>query len=151
MALPPNEQAQQEAQFFGEDIWLDIAAPDVQLGEAGYVITAGGDTAVATGREALRQSLMRRYITDPGEAPTMPDYGAGATQYIKAKNTPAVRAELEGRIRAQTLRDSRVESVQLAIVEQLDDGSDGIRISVLVVPKGRLRNDRPLSVQLEIR
>lgn len=149
--VPAAEQASQDALFFGEDVWYDIAAPDVTLGEANYVTTAGGDLATVTGREALRQSLMRRYVTNPGEWPTLPEYGAGAQQYVKGKNTPAVRSELESVIKAQTLRDPRVQSVTTAIVEQLDDGSDGIKISVVVVPKGRLRSDRPLPITLEIR
>lgn len=151
VTAPSSDQASQQALFFGEDIWFDIGASDVNLGEGDYVVTAGGDLTVATGREALRQSLMRRYITNPGEVPTLPDYGAGAAQYVKAKNTAAVRAELAGRIRAQSLRDPRVASVDQSIVEQLDDGSPGIRISVLITPKGQLRTDKPLPVQLEIR
>lgn len=139
------------ARLYGEDIWYDIAAPDVTLGEADYVVTAAGDLEVVTGREALRQSLLRRYVTNPGEWPTLPEYGAGVRMYVKAKNTPAVRAELESALRAQTMRDPRVQSVTSAVVEQLDDGSDGIKVSVIVVPKGRLRSDRPLPVTIEVR
>jgi hypothetical protein len=62
-----------------------------------------------------------------------------------------VRAELESVIRSQTLRDPRVQSVTTAVVRQLDDGSPGVKISAIVVPKGRLRSDRPLPVTLEIR
>lgn len=149
--LSAREQLDAAAAFFGEDIWLDIAAPDVTLGEANYVTTPAGDIAVVTGREALRQSLMRRTITRPGEMPTLPDYGVGAGDYVKAKNTPAIRAELESRIRAQYLRDPRVLSVQAATVAQLDDGSEGIKIAVSVIPRGRLRSDQPLPIQLEIR
>lgn len=149
--VPASEQATQEARFYGSDIWFDIAAPDVQLGEANYVVTAAGDLALATGREALRQSLIRRLITAPGEWATLPDYGVGARAYVKAKNTRSVRAELESKIRAQFLRDPRVHSVDLVTVTQLDDGSPGLKISIQVTPRGRLRTDKPLPVQLEIR
>jgi len=148
--VPASEQASQDALFYGEDIWHDVATADVN-GEADYVVTSAGDWAVVTGREALRQSLMRRTITNPGEWPTLPDYGVGARQYVKARNTASVRAELESRIRSQYLRDPRVHSVDLVTVAQLADGSPGIVISVLVTPRGRLRTDKPMPVRLEIR
>jgi phage baseplate assembly protein W len=149
--VPSSEQADQDAKFYGEDIYFDIAAADVTLGEADYVVTADGDWAVVTGREALRQSLLRRLITAPGEWQTKPDYGVGARQYVKAKNTGAVRDELDARIRTQFLRDPRVERVDVVTVAQLDDGSAGLKISVLVTPRGRLRSDQPLPVRLEMR
>lgn len=148
--LPASEQASQDAVFFGEDIWFDVAGDLTGKGEGNYVITAGGDLQTATGREALRQSLIRRTITSPEEWPTLPGFGVGAGDYVKAKNTPAVRAELEAKIRTQYLRDPRVESVDLVAVWPLENGP-GLKISVNVTPRGRLRTDRPLSVQLEIR
>src|SRR4051812_16319850 len=84
--LPEATRADEQAQMFGEDIWFDVASatPDI---EPDYVITASGDYALATGREALRQSLLRRLITDPDEWPTLDDYGCGALSYLKGKNT----------------------------------------------------------------
>lgn len=149
--LPASEQRSQDAVFFGEDIWFEIAAPDVTLGQADYVVTASGDLALATGHDALRQSLIRRLVTNPGEWPTLPSYGVGARLYVKARNTPSVRAELESKIRTQFLRDPRVHSVDLVSVVGLTDGSPGLKISISVTPRGRLRVDRPLSVQVEIR
>lgn len=149
--LPAADVAAGDAAFFGEDIWFDIAAPDVTLGQADYVTTASGDLAVATGREALRQSLLRRFITRPGEMPTLPDYGAGAVDFVKAKNTAATRAELIGILTVQCLRDPRVLSVDTVAVDRLDDGSDGVKISLNVTPRGRLRSDRSLPIHLEIR
>lgn len=148
---PESEQQSQDARFYGVDIWLDIAAPDVTLGQAHYVTTAAGDWAVARGREALRQSLMRRIVTNPGDWQTKPDYGVGARQYVKAKNTSTKRAELESRIRSQFARDVRVHSVDIVTIAELDDGSPGVKISVTVTPRGRLRTDKPLEVSLEVR
>lgn len=150
-AVPSSEIDDQESRFYGEDIYFDIARPDVELGQADYTITASGDWAPVSGREALRQSLLRRLLTSPGEWQTKPEYGVGARQYVKAKNTASKRAELESRIRAQFLRDPRVQSVDLASVSRLEDGSPGIRITVIVTPRGRLRSDQPLPVNLEIR
>lgn len=149
--VPSSERAAQEALFFGEDIWFDVATADPIHGQADYVVDPTGDWTAVTGREALRQSLLRRLITSPGEWATVPEYGVGARQYVKARNTRSVRAELESRIKSQFLRDPRVHSVDLVTVDRLDDGSPGVKISVLVTPKGRLRSDKPLPVQLEIR
>lgn len=148
--LSAGEQAAVQAGFFGEDIWYDVSADNSGNAEGDYVITAAGDVQAVNGREALRQSLTRRIITDPEEWPTLPNFGVGAGRYVKAKNTAAVRAELESKIRAQFLRDPRVESVVLVTVWPLADG-DGLKISVTVTPRGRLRAERPLSVQVEIR
>lgn len=148
--VPAAEQASQDARFFGEDVWFDVARVDVN-GEADYVVDAAGDWTVVTGREALRQSLLRRLITSPGEWQTVPDYGVGARQYVKSRNTATVRAELQSRIRSQFLRDARVHSVDMVIVDHLDDGSAGVKISVLVTPRGRLRTDKALPVYLEVR
>lgn len=148
--VPSSEIATQGARFFGVDIWLDVAAPDVTLGQAAYVTTAAGDWAVARGREALRQSLNRRIITNPGEWATKPEYGVGARQFVKRLNTPGVRAELEARIREQFLRDVRVQSVDLVTLTELADGSPGIIVQVHVTPRGRLRSDQPLVVSVEV-
>jgi phage baseplate assembly protein W len=149
--IPASEQQSQIARFYGEDIYFEIAAPDVTLGEADYVITPTGDWLTVTGEEALRQSLIRRLITNPGEWATKPNYGVGARQYVKAKNTPATRAELETRIRSQFMIDPRVASVDLVVVAQLADGSAGVKIEAHITPRGRLRSDKPMSVRLEVR
>lgn len=150
-SVPASEQASQEARFYGSDVWFDVSKPDEETGEADYVTTPDGDLTLVTGREALRQSLIRRLITEPGEWAMVPEYGVGAVSFVKAKNSPATRAELESRIRSQFLRDPRVHSVDIVTVTPLDDGSPGVKISIQVTPKGRLRTDKPLSVQLEIR
>ena len=147
---PESEQQAQDARFYGVDVWLNVAAPDVTLGQARYVTTASGDWAVARGREALRQSLLRRLITNPGDWQTKPNYGVGARQYVKAKNTRSARAELESRIRAQFALDVRVHSVDIVTITPLDDGSPGVKISVLVTPRGRLRTDKALEVSMEV-
>lgn len=147
--LPQEEQDIQTARFYGLDIWFDVSKPDA-TGQAAYIVTPAGDLALASGREALRQSLLRRTITDPGEWQTLPDYGVGARQFVKGKNTAAEQAELTTRVRAQYLRDPRVKSVDLVIVTPLEDGSPGLRLSVQVTPAGQL-GVQPLPVHLEIR
>lgn len=133
--LSTRDRATQRDKLWGRDIWFDVRAGE----GADYEVTAAGDWQVAEGREALRQAILRRIITDPGEWATLPDYGVGARAYVKARNTKAARDELTQRIRAQLLRDRRIESVQSVAVES----SGGLlRIAVEVIPRGRdLRSD----------
>ncbi len=148
---PASSLDDQRAKFFGEDIYYDLSVVD-DTGKPDYVVTGAGDWALVTGLEALQQSLLRRLLTAPGEWATLPDFGVGASQYVKARNTPAARAELEHRIRSQFLRDDRVEAISGVTIEQLaDDQGPGVKITVLVVAAGRLRTDQPLPVSLEIR
>jgi hypothetical protein len=144
----PTDQAAQEAQFYGEDIWFDISVNDPTTQRPDYVVTAAGDWAVATGLQALRQALLRRLITNPGEWQTLPNFGVGAQQYAKALNTAANQAELEGRIRQQFMQDDRVESVSQVTMTPLEGTDDGIMLTVFVVAAGRLRQDKPIPVQL---
>lgn len=146
--LSPAAQAARDAAFFGEDIWYAAVHDD---GSGEYVITPAGDLQVAVGREALRQALIRRLITDPDEWPTLPDYGVGARRWVKGKNTATQRAELESRVRAQFARDQRVESVNVVLVAQLDDGSPGVKVTAQVTPRGRLRGARALAFTTEVR
>ncbi|HSR79108.1 MAG TPA: hypothetical protein VLN57_21220 [Xanthobacteraceae bacterium] len=147
--LPQAEQNAQTARFYGADIWLDISRPDA-TGQAQYIVTPAGDLQLATGREALRQSLLRRTLTDPGEWQTAPDFGVGARQFVKGRNTDTERTALINRVRSQYLRDPRVQSVDLVLVTPLDDGSPGVLLQAQVTPKGQL-GVQPLPVHLEIR
>ena len=113
-----------------------------------YVITTAGDYALATGTEALRQALMRRTITSPREWPTLKNFGVGAKDYVKEKDTPASRAELEATIRSQYLQDPRVDSIDSVTIDSLEGG--GLDILVMVIPVGALRQDKPLPVHITI-
>lgn len=149
VGAPASDKAAQEAKFYGEDIWYDVSHVDPNTNAPDYVVTAAGDWARATGLEALRQSLLRRLITAPGEWATVPEYGVGAVQFVKRPLTASVIAELEGRIREQFMRDDRVESVSTVQVERLLD-IEGIKITVFVVAAGRLRQDALLPVQISL-
>jgi|SRR5688572_2790124 len=146
--LPSSDAASQASKFYGEDIWFDVT----RGAGADYVVTAAGDWALVQGVEALRQSVIRRIITSPGEWATKPNYGVGARQYVKARDLPSTRSELAERTRAQLLIDPRIETVDQVIVEALStDGPPGIRITVRFTPRGRLRTDQPVPVILEVR
>lgn len=113
---------------YGVDLWYDLSAatgPDL-------VVDPGGDWLLVRGIECLRQSLIRRIITAPGDWRTLPDYGAGARLYVRKRNNKAARDELANRIRAQCLRDDRVLKCESVVV----DSRDGmLRIRVKVVPR----------------
>ena len=128
--LTSTERADQVAKLFGRDIWFDLADPD----GADYVVTDAGDWKIADGDTALRQAIIRRILTDPGEWATLPEYGVGARMFVKARNTRATRDELSERIRGQLLQDPRIESVEDVYVEITDST---VRIAVAVQPKGR--------------
>lgn len=146
-SLPASDTQAQLDRLWGIDIWFDVNQ-DVP----NYITTPAGDWLTVEGREALRQSLMRRYITSPTEYAVIPDYGAGVAEYVKGRDTRAKRDELAERIRAQSMRDPRVEAVQQITIDDLDDaGTPGIKIFVLIVPKGRTRPDDVVLVTVTAR
>lgn len=149
VGTPSTDTNAQAALFYGEDIWFDVTQGAI----ANYVVTAAGDWLSASGLDALKQSLTRRTITNPFEWKTKPNYGVGARLYVKAKDTPAMRAELEARIRSQYLIDKRVESVDEVSFEKIVDQGigPGLRINVRFTPRGRLRTDKPESLTIEVR
>jgi hypothetical protein len=144
-SLPASDTQAALDRLWGVDIWFDVNQ-DVP----NYITTPAGDWLPVEGREALRQSLLRRYITSPGEYAVIPEYGAGARDYVKGRDTRAKRDELADRIRVQSLRDERVEAVQQITIDSLPDQAPGIKIYVLVIPKGRVRPDDVLPVVLTV-
>lgn len=148
VSTPSSDTNAQAALFYGEDIWFDVS----DGARANTIVTPAGDWQSVSGNEALRQSLRRRTITKPGEWKTKPNYGVGATEYVKQKDTPAMRAELAGRIRSQYMLDQRVESVDEISFEKFVDGiGPCLRINVLYTPRGRLRTDKSDRVLIEVR
>lgn len=126
----------------GEDIWLDVSLPTA----ADRFVTPRGDWKLCAGEVALRQSLLRRLVTNPGEWKTKPGYGVGARMYVKARNTRANRDELAGRIASQFLEDERVVRVDQVVVDLSAAGVLRIRITVVA----RIRADRPNPLLLAV-
>ena len=138
------ERATQRDKLWGRDLWLDV-----RVAGADVVTTARGDLALTEGEEALIQALIRRIITAPGEWATLPNYGAGARLYVKARKNRATIDELVERIRSQCAAEPRVERVQAVSVESTDDGA-GLKINVLVIPRGRVLPTRGIGFSLEV-
>lgn len=120
---------------------------DVFFKNGDYSVGPAGDWLVVDREEALRQAIIRRVITDPGEWTTLPEYGIGARAFVKARKTRAVISELRERIRTQLLREPRIASV-----EQVDIESDisTLKISIKVLAKGRAERSEPLVISVEV-
>lgn len=148
-SVPSSDTNAQASLFYGEDVFFDVAAG---LG-ADYVVTPAGDYLTVEGEAALKQRLLRRTITSPNEWRTRPGYGVGARDYIKAKDSNAMRSELGARIREQYLRERGVESVDQVVIEKVEASGigPGLRINVQYTPRGRLRGDRPSTILIELR
>lgn len=128
--------------LYGRDISYDVR----ETTSPNFEVTPAGDWATIAGRECLRQSLIRRLITEPGEWVTNPLYGVGALAFVKARDTKGNRDELERRIRAQFNADPRVQSVDSITLIR---GENSLKISVRVIPIGELDSSRPLIITHE--
>lgn len=128
--------------LYGHDVYYNVRETLPNM-----TITASGDWARVSGRECLRQSLIRRLITEPGSWTTLASYGVGAVAYVKARDSRANRDELERKIRSQFMRDPRVASVDAVTLTR---GTNSLRISVKVTPVGEVRGATPLVVTHEV-
>ncbi len=142
-----GERNDARSRFWGRDLWLK-AVGDGGTPRADVLTTPAGDLRIAEGREALKQAVIRRIITSPGDWALLPGYGAGARDFIKERNTQANRDELAGRIKAQLLQEPRIERVESVVVSQLED-TQGITINVVIVPKGSTRPEDNLQIVLQ--
>lgn len=140
-----TDLATQRDRLWGRDIWFDA-----RVTSADVITAPAGDLGIVDGEDALRQALIRRAITNPGDWALLPNYGCGVRQYVKARNTPAKRDELAERIRAQYAAERRVERVDRVVVDVTSDGL-GIHILAVVIPAGRLRTESRLTVSMEVR
>ena len=129
--------------LYGKDISYnvrDLKVPNME-------VTAAGDWATIAGRECLRQALIRRLLTEPGEWTTNPGYGVGAAAYVKARDSKGNRDALTARIRSQFTQDPRVDSV--ASVEIIR-GENSIRFVIRVIPVGEIDSAQPLTITTEV-
>lgn len=128
---------------YGKDISYnvrDLKVPNME-------VTAAGDWATIAGRECLRQSLIRRLITEPGEWTTNPTYGVGSPAFVKARDSKGNRDALEARIRSQFVQDPRVDSVDSVKIVR---GTNSIRFIIRVIPVGEIDSAQPLTVTHEV-
>ncbi len=115
---------------FGTDIFFD----------GNYSITAKGDYQLLEGLAALRQAIYYRLITKPGEYAFVPEYGVGITTYVKKKRDAENIDSLKNAIKANLLRDPRINGFKQIIVEYIPDG---IQIVISLDINGRALRFKP--------
>lgn len=141
-AVDASRVQSQTDTLYGRDLWLAHSATGVVQRQ----ITPHGDWLIVDGIEALRQAIIRRIITSPGEWKTLPGYGVGARDYVKARNIRATRDELTNRIRDQLMQDARIAKVEQVVVEASEHT---LRINVQISPRA-LGNAARVGVTLEL-
>jgi phage baseplate assembly protein W len=124
-ATPANET---EIDLFGVDVLFE---DDLQ-------VTGSADYATVEGYAALRQAILIRLITTPGEYAVRPDFGCGVAQWLKKRMTTSELDTLRQRIIEQLSQEERIQKVEEVSVESLSlAGTTGVKISVRVSALGR--------------
>lgn len=117
-----------EAALFGEDL---LFSDDVQ-------VTASGDYALVEGVAAVKQALLNRLLTAPGEFAPYPDYGVGIRLWVKKRLSRSELDFLRQLILDQAVKEERIERVTDVIVERDDQGEEtGIKIMIKALVLGR--------------
>jgi len=125
--------------LFGRDIlWHD----------GNSSVSPAGDWTLVEGNAAIRQWVVNCLVTSPGEFATRPQYGVGARDYLRGRQTQAAVDELKGRIQSQLVRDDRIAEIDDVAVEFVSGSV--IKIAVSIIPKGRARRAQPFIVATEI-
>lgn len=115
----------------GVDIWLG----DVNgSGTPEMIVTPSRDWLLAGAEEAYKQSLRRRFITNPGEYKNKPNYGAGLSGAVKSPGTRSNRDGIAANLRQQALLDHRTRRVISVNVRQF--ATNGIEYDVVVEMRG---------------
>lgn len=117
-----------ELALFGEDLLFD---DDLQ-------VTASGDYATIDGAASVRQALLLRLITAPGEYAPFPEYGVGIRSWVKKRRSRADLDSLRTLIIDQVGRETRIERVIDVVVESHDAGTNtGIKVLIKAILIGR--------------
>jgi phage baseplate assembly protein W len=117
-----------EIDFFGVDIYF---SDDIQ-------VTASGDYATVEGLAALRQAILIRLITTPGEYAIHPEFGCGLNRFVKKRATQSDRDTLRQTIIDQLSQEERISNVEEVTVESFTQGTiTGVKVSIRVIALGR--------------
>ena len=102
--------------------------------EGDYSVGQNRDYVLLSGIPALRQAIIHRLITNPGEFKTRPTYGVGVRTFVKKPKTNTNIQLLKRKIEEQLLEEPRVEEVLDIVVETIQDG---IKIQVKIRAAGK--------------
>jgi phage baseplate assembly protein W len=92
-----------------------------------FLISPTGDLAIADESVLVRERLLRRLLTNPGDYIWQPDYGAGLGRFV---GQPASAARIRAVVRGQIFREAAVaRSPEPEIAVQAGpDGTTVVRI-----------------------
>lgn len=130
--------------LWGRDVYFDLKDPST----ADVQVSASGDYIIADGAESLRQAIIRRLLTSPGEWAALPDYGGGLREFVKKRSNSTTKDELAERVRSQCESEARVEKVESVIIE--DDGEGTVKVAVQVRPVARLQSQATMEIGIEV-
>lgn len=115
----------------GVDVYLGDVRGD---GTPEYQIAPNRDWRLVGEDEAYRQSLRRRFMTNPGEYKNKPDYGAGLAGAVKSPGGRSNRDGLAAKLKQQALADTRTKRVISVTVAPF--ATNGIEYAVVVERRG---------------
>ena len=108
-----------------------------------YLQSPSGDLQLISGENNIRESLVRRTVTQPGSLVHRPDYGVGIKSFLNALTTIDNQRELANRIKVQWEQDPRVEEVIGVRVITEDETPEkielGIRVNLVGIGEVELR------------
>lgn len=117
-----------ETALFGEDLLFD---DDLQ-------VTASGDYATIDGQAGIKQAILLRLITAPGEYAPFPEYGVGIRLWVKKRRSQADMDSLRTTIFDQIIKEPRIERIIDVEIERIDKvDNTGIKITLKVIILGR--------------
>lgn len=107
-------------EFYGVDIAF----------KSDFLAAANGDLQRISGQENVKESLIRRTITEPGTLVHRPDYGVGLKRFVNALSSLDNRRELANRIKVQWEQEERVLEVTGVRFEFDDNDPERLEIAV---------------------
>jgi phage baseplate assembly protein W len=89
-----------------------------------FAVSPSGDLAVAAGTALVRERLLRRLLTNPGDYIWDPTYGAGLGRFV---GQPASAARIRAVVRSQVFREAAVARSPEPVIA-VAAGADGTTV-----------------------
>lgn len=133
---------------FGDDIRLDFGGD----GRADIAWTDDDDNGRVEGLDNLRQALIFRLLVQRGELAQLghPRFGSRLHESIGVRMTRANLDLLRRHTRRAILSDSRVEKIEVLMVEPLAAHPGAVQITATVRARGGARADLELALDLDL-
>jgi phage baseplate assembly protein W len=134
LRIPTNN-----ASIIQDEATDDLFGVDVRL-KNGKLFVENGNLSTVADVDNLNQSLRHLVVTEQGELLYHSRYGCGTRAFIGASNSRANGLVAGSLVRRAVLADSRIASVQSALVEQ---SGDALKITI----KAEAINAVPITVE----